>query len=81
MITEIGCDYDYYTTMNKATFFIPNNVNSGEYNYITSSNNINNAIIRPQNTNFAQLSIEVRDEDDFFVELNGVDYILMLELE
>jgi hypothetical protein len=81
IIREIGVDYDTNLKGQYFTFLIPNNVNSGEFNYVTPNNNINNVIERPQEQNIARFNLQVYNEDGYLVLLNGVDYLLMIELE
>jgi hypothetical protein len=81
LIKEISNDVDSNIQPLFFTFLIPNNVNSGEYNYLTNQNNINNVIHQVQQQNIAKLSIEIYDEDSQLIQLNGIDYLLMLEFE
>ncbi len=79
-IPEISNTIETNIQTNFYSFLIPNNCNSGEFNYLTKSNNINNVINTPQrDINF--ITIELYDEDNNRCELNGVDYTIMLQLE
>ena len=62
------------------SFIIPNNVNSGEYNYITENTNIINEIENRQNR-IDKLTIELFDDENNYVDLNGIDYILFFTIE
>ena len=64
----------------KNQFIIPNNVNSGEYNYITNSNNIINNIENLQK-DILKFTIKLYDDEDNFVDLNGADYLLFFGIE
>lgn len=80
-IQEIANDIDSNIQPLFYTFLIMNNVNSGEYNYVNPSNNVNNNICQIQQQNITKLSISMYDEDNFLVNLNGNEYILILEFE
>ena len=78
---EIATNYITNKQNNGLTFMIMNNVNSGEYNYINSSNNVNNNIVLDQTKNIAQFTVSVYDEFGYKVQLNGLDFILILEMK
>lgn len=80
VISELTTNYVSNKQNNGLTFTIMNNVNSGEYNYINSSNNVNNNIILDQ-INISQLSICVYDEFNYKVLLNGIEFFLILQMK
>lgn len=75
---EIKSGYD--VSVSNHTFLIPNNVNAGEFCFITPSTNINNSIDFPQG-NIQRLSIKIYDEDGFLVLFNGAEYSLILHFD
>ena len=75
---EIISGYD--VSVSGHTFLIPNNVNAGEYCFISPSTNINNSIDFPQK-NIQRLSIKIYDEDGFLVLFNGAEYSLILHFD
>ena len=62
------------------SFVIPNNVNFGEYNYITDNTNIINDIVNLQNE-ITEFTIYLYDDNNNLVDLNGIDYILFFTVE
>ena len=79
-INELNNNYD--TNINNSfNYIILNNVNSGEYLYLTDINNVNNTHeINIRNINLNTLNIKLYDEWDNLVELNGIDYILIFKI-
>jgi len=62
-------------------FIILNNVNNGDYLYmIKDINSVNNSHDIHIKNNITTLSIELRDEWNNLVDLNGCDYLLILKI-
>ena len=79
-IREFNNNYDTNIS-NSFNFLILNNVNSGEYLYLTDINNVNNTHeINIRNININTLTIELRDEWDNLVLLNGNDFVLIFKI-
>ena len=79
-INEINNALDTNITQINQSFVIPNNVNFGEYNYLTDNTNIINDIRNMQNR-IDKLTIELFDDENNLVNLNGANYILFFSIE
>jgi hypothetical protein len=62
------------------SFIIPNNANTGEYNYITDNTHIINDTENNQKR-IDKLTIELFDDENNYANLNGLDYILFFVIE
>lgn len=79
IIKELIAGYD--TNMNSNfQFIIMNDGNSGAYNYLTNGNNVNNCLHIENNINLNSLTIEIRDDYNNLVQLNGGEYILIFRI-
>ena len=78
-IKELRPDFDTNIS-NSFNFIILNNVNSGEYLYLTDINNVNNSHEIDLKMNLSSLNIEIRDEWDQLCDFNGVYYLLFFKI-
>lgn len=79
IIKELIAGYDTNISSN-FQFIIMNDANSGAYNYLTNGNNVNNCLFIENSINLNCLSIELRDDYNNLVQLNGSEYILIFRI-
>ena len=80
IIDEINNTVDTNILPTNFTFLIPNNCNTGEFNYLNNLNNVNNKISVKQREFPSRFTFKIFDEDNFLVLLNGIEYIFTLEI-
>lgn len=78
-IRELLANYDTNIS-GSFNFIIPNNANAGIFNYLTNDSNVDNSLNIDNQINLCSLRIELFDEWDNLVQLNGVDYLLTFKI-
>jgi hypothetical protein len=78
---EYQSEHDTNILGSKFHFIIQNDSNSGSYTYINNTNNVNTVYDITKRNPMKRLMIELYDEWNNLVNLNGSEYILIFKIE
>ena len=79
VVKQLYSSYDTNIT-GQFNFLILNNSNSGSFTYLTNENNVNNVLNIESKINLQNLTIQLFDEWNNFVQLNNIEFILIFKI-